>query len=208
MALKKASKQKVVKVTQEKRKRPRDFEGLVAQLNEGDRTQRRWAARDLAQYGEKAIDPLCDRLEKEKDTSVQDAILSSLMEIKRPPIGERLIPLLKSDDAALRNKVIEALQAMPDLVADRINELLKDPDPDTRIFAINIIQWLKHPDVPKWLIEVIRNDDHINVVGTALDAISDIATEDMEEDLVAVKKKFNDPYIDFTVDNILASIKE
>ncbi len=206
MALKKGSPQASKNSMGEKRTIKRDFEGLVTQLQSGDKTQRRWAARDLAQYGERAIDPLCSRLEKEEDPAVQEAILASLMEIKKPPIGERLIPLLRSEDAGLRNKVIEALQTMPELVQAHVDSLLKDPDPDVRIFAINIIQWVKHPDVPKWLLKVIKEDSHINVVGTALDALADIATEDMKEDILEVKKRFDDPYIHFVVEEILKGL--
>ncbi len=205
MGLKKRTQREEQK-REEKRAIKRDLDGLITQLQRGDRVQRRWAARDLAQYGEEAIDPLCSRLEKETDPAVQEAILSSLMEIKRPPIGERLIPLLRSDDAGLRNRVIEALQSMPELVESHVDELLGDPDPDMRIFAINIIQWVKHPDVPKWLLEVIKRDEHINVVGTALDALTDIATEDMKEDILRVKERFDDPYIHFVVDEIIKGL--
>ncbi len=206
MALKKGSPQRAGRSDGEKRSIKRDFDGLVKQLQEGDRVQRRWAARDLAQYGERAIDPLCSRLEKETDPAVQEAILASLMDIKQPPIGERLIPLLRSEDAGLRNRVIEALQTMPEMVQKHLDELLGDPDPDVRIFAINIIQWVKHPDVPKWLLKIIREDSHINVVGTALDALTDIATEDMREDILRVKERFDDPYIHFVVDEILKGL--
>ncbi|MDQ7033143.1 MAG: HEAT repeat domain-containing protein [Desulfonauticus sp.] len=209
MALKKAKLQATEEQAvfdKDKRKYKRDFEGLIQALEQGDKNARRWAARDLAEYGEKAIDPLCNRLYHETDPAVQDAILSSLMEINKPPIGEKLIPLLRSDDAGLRNKVIDALRAMPELVELHVNNLIKDEDPDVRIFTINIIQELRHPMVPKWLLEVLERDDHINVVGTALDALAEIATPDMKDKILKVKDRFNDSYIHFVVDNIIRDL--
>ncbi len=209
MALKKAGNKKEERTFEiENRKFKRDFDGLITQLNQGNKNERRWAARDLAQYGEKAIVPLCERLKHEEDPAVQDAILNSLVEIKRPPIGEKLIPFLRSDDASLRNKVIDALRTMPELVEMHIDKLIRDEDPDVRIFTVNIMQELRHPMVPKWLAEIIENDEHINVVGTALDALAEIATPDMRDTILKVKERFDDPYIHFVVDNIIKGFED
>ncbi|MCX7658616.1 MAG: HEAT repeat domain-containing protein, partial [Oscillospiraceae bacterium] len=37
----------------------------------------------------------------------------------------------------------------------RIEELIKSPEPDIRIFAINIMESLRHPKVLKWLKEIL-----------------------------------------------------
>lgn len=140
----------------ERRKKERNFDTLVEQLQDDDSIKRRWAARDLLEYGERAILPLCERLEKETDKSVQDVILNVLLEINCEPIAEKLIPFLSSEDAALRNRVIEVLQKMPDQMEKHIEKLLTHPDPDIRIFALNILSSLKHKDVPKWILETAK----------------------------------------------------
>ncbi len=193
----------------ERRKKERDFASLVVQLNDPDPQKRRWAARDLLQYGKDAIEPLCNRLRVEDDPSVQEAILSVLESINEEPIAERLIPLLKSKDAGLRNRVIEALQNMPEQMEKHIEKILKDEDPDVRIFAINILESLKHKDVPKWLLETALKDDHVNVVATALDALTELVTVDMKDDLKKIQQKFkDDPYINFVINSMLEGLEE
>ena len=193
----------------ERRKKERDFNTLTQQLHDEDPIKRRWAARDLLEYREQAIDALCKRLEKEKDQSVQDVILNVLLEINREPIAEKLLPFLSSEDAALRNRVIEVLQKMPYQMEKHIEKLLDHPDPDVRIFTINILSSLKHKHVPKWILDVALRDEHVNVVSTALDALSElVVTYDMRDNLLKIKDKFKDePYINFVIDSILEGIE-
>ncbi len=206
MALKKAGSQPPPK-DKERRRVKRDFASLITQLNDPDPQKRRWAVRDLAQYKEDAIDPLCNRLTVEQDAAVQEAILSVLEDINEEPIAEKLIPLLSSQDAGLRNKVIETLQNMPDQMEKYIESLLKDPDPDIRIFAINILESLKHKDVPKWLLNTALNDEHINVVATSLDALTELVSPEMKEDLKKIQQRFkDDPYINFVIDSMLENL--
>jgi hypothetical protein len=42
-----------------------------------------------------------------------------------------------------------------------------------RIFAVNILESLRHPQVEEWLIEVIEGDPHLNVCGTAVDLLGE-----------------------------------
>ncbi|WP_457571851.1 HEAT repeat domain-containing protein [Desulfovulcanus sp.] len=211
MALRKANKtqSQTSNFQQERRKQTRDFTTLVTQLNHNDPQQRRWAARDLLQFKEKSIEPLCQRLELEDDPSVQEVILDILQIINQEPAAELLIPFLSSQDAGLRNKVIETLQAMPDLMEKHVEKLLQNSDPDIRIFALNILQSLKHEHVPQWLLLTAMHDDHINVVATALDGLTEVATPEMIEDLKSVAARFpDDDYIQFIVNDIVQSLQE
>ena len=208
MALRKSTTTDSV-VKKDRRKQPRDFNSLVEQLNHDDPGQRRWAARDLLAFKDKAIEPLCHRLQHENEPSVQEVILDILQLINQEPAAELLIPYLKSNDAGLRNKVIETLQAMPELMEKHIENLLHDPDPDIRIFALNILQSLKHEHVPHWLLLTALNDNHINVVATALDGLTEVATPEMIEDLKKIQQKFaNDDYITFIIDDIIQGLQE
>ena len=106
-------------------------------------------------------------------------------------------------------KSIEALQNMPEQMEKHIEKILKDKDPDVRIFAINILESLKHKDVPKWLLETALNDDHVNVVATALDALTELVTPDMKDDLKKIQQKFKDePYINFVINSMLEGLEE
>ena len=109
----------------------------------------------------------------------------------------------------MRNEAIEAMKQLPDEVAPIIHGLLADSDPDVRIFAVNILESLRHPDVESWLIEVIETELNVNVCGTALDLLSEVGTDAALEPLARFKARFSDePYIQFAADLALSRIHE
>jgi hypothetical protein len=58
-----------------------------------------------------------------------------------------------------------------------LRSLLADPDPDVRIFVVNILDSERHPEVESWLIEVIETRSHVNVCATAVDLLCEVGTE-------------------------------
>ena len=204
----KKKEEKVIEIKEERRKIQRDFEGLITQLSSENSTERRWAARDLAEYKE-ASSYLIKQLMKEKDIASREIIISSLIAIGDEIAVEGLINCLKSDDAHLRNSAIEALKQIPEQVAPYIEKLLKSSEPDVRIFTINILESLRHPKVVKWLIDVIENDENVNVCATALDLLAEVGTEEAIQAIKKVKERFkNEPYIQFASDIALRRIGE
>jgi HEAT repeat protein len=203
----KRGEEKVIKIEErERRKVQRNFEGLVTQLSTENPKERRWAARDLADYKE-ASSYLVEQLMKEKDIAVREIIISSLLAIGDEIAIAGLINCLKSDDAHLRNSAIEALKQVSEKVSPYIEKLLQDREPDVRIFAVNILESLRHPNVVKWLIEVIEKDENVNVCATALDLLAEVGTEEAIPAIKKVKERFkNEPYIQFASDIALKRI--
>jgi len=190
----------------EKRIAKREFEDLLIQLSSPLSTERRWGARDLAEFPE-ASSYLLDQLKKENDISVQEVIISSLIKIGDDIAIKGLINLLKSEDARLRNAAVEALQNVPEKVSAYIEKLLHDNNSDVRIFTVNILESLRHPNVIKWLIEVLENDKNINVCATALDLLAEVGTKEALPAIKKVKERFSDePYIQFAADLALRRI--
>ncbi len=195
-------------VDRDERSRTRDLPGLVAQLTDSNPVARRWAARDLAVHP-KASSALVYQLMAEKDLSVREAILLSLIQLGDVMAVNGLVACLRSDDAHLRNEAISAMKQLPDAVAPIMAGLLADPDSDVRIFAVNVLESLRHPEVERWLIEVINEDEHINVCATAVDLLGEVGTETAIEPLERLKARFPDePYITFAVDLALKRIQE
>ncbi|MDO9142238.1 MAG: HEAT repeat domain-containing protein [Methylobacter sp.] len=192
----------------DERQRPRDFNGLVAELEADDSTARRWAARDLAEFPE-SVEVLVRRLKYEGDPSVRETILTTLIRLGNPATMTELVECLRSEDAALRNEVIEAMKELPDEVAPIMSELLADHDPDVRIFAVNILESLCHPQVEEWLIKVIEQDPHVNVCATALDLLGEVGTTASRLGLEQLKARFaEEPYIGFAADLAIKRIDE
>lgn len=196
-------------IAEDERTAPRDFEGLCGELNKEDHQARRWAARDLAQFPTNASEVLVARLRIEEHPSVRTAILSTLAHLGDSVAISGLMECLHSDEASLRNEAIEVLKEIPDEVAHVIEKLLSDADSDVRIFAVNILESLRHQNVEKWLMTVIENDTHVNVCATALDLLSEVGTIASLSALQKLKARFSgEPYITFSADLAIKRIQE
>lgn len=200
-------KKDVATVDQEDRKNPRECSALIASLADKSATTRRWAARDLVNCPHSAV-VLVDRLKHEPELSVREVILSTLTQLGNAEAVTGLVDCLRSEDAALRNEAVEAMKQLPDEVAPMMQGLLTDTDPDVRIFTVNILESLCHPDVEAWLIEVITTDPHINVCATAVDLLSEVGTQASLVPLALLKSRFSaDPYIQFAANLALRRIR-
>jgi HEAT repeat protein len=190
----------------EAREYARDCEGLVAQLVDADAGVRRWAARDLAAHPQAAA-RLCARLGEEREASVRAVLFSSVAHIGGAEVAAGLLPLLRSEDPALRNGAIEVLGHLPDAVAPRIEALLTDADSDVRIFAVNLLGELPHARVPLWLTQVLKGETEANVVGAALDVLVEVGGPELRPVLEQTRARFaDDPYIVFAADVALERI--
>lgn len=185
------------------REHARDLPGLLGQLARGDAEQRRWAARDLAGHPAAAAE-LGRRLATEADASVREALFVSLGTLASEDAAAALLPLLRSEDPALRNGAIESLAAMPRAVAPRISALLADGDSDVRLFTVNLLGDLRHEQVIPWLLQVLQREPHVNVVAGALEVMAEAGRPEHRAALQAVRQRFpDDPFIGFAVDMAL-----
>ncbi|NYG32982.1 HEAT repeat domain-containing protein [Sphaerotilus montanus] len=186
---------------------PRDAQGLIAQLRSPEIELRRWAARDLAAHPD-TVRALGEQLLQEQDSSVREALFTSLGTMATPDSVSALLPLLRRDDAQLRNRAIEALAGMPRAVAPRITALLGDTDVDVRIFTVNLLGELRHEQVPQWLLMVLANEQEVNVVAAAIDVLAEVGQPEHVAALRATRQRFaQDPFIGFTADMVIARIE-
>jgi HEAT repeat protein len=193
--------------TDDQRHNDRSYLGLLDSLQSTDEMTRRWAARDLAAFPQ-ASAALMQQLTQEPDRSVREAIFVSLTQIGDQIAVDGLITCLRSEVVNLRNDAIEAMKLMPDAVAPMMQGLLHDSDPDIRIFAVNILESLRHPKVESWLIDVITTDPHLNVCATALDLLAEVGSQQAIEPLQQLKQKFADePFVQFAIDIALTRIQ-
>jgi len=111
---------------------------LRACLEGTDPQVRRQAVREMF-HCPKAAEALIGRLKREKDAAVREIILTTLVRLDDPSAVAGMAECLRSEDAALRNEVIEAIGLLPGDVSPTLRSLLADSDPDVRIFAVNIL---------------------------------------------------------------------
>jgi len=195
-------------VAADERKQSRDCVSLVAELENANPMARRWAARDLTDCPA-ASAALVKRLQQEEDASVRAVILTTLTSLGDEVAVAGLVECLRSEDVALRNEAIEAMKQLPDEVAPIMRGLLVDASPDVRIFAVNILESLRHPDVEMWLIAVINYDSQLNVCATAVDLLGEVGSAAALAPLQDLKARYADePYIQFAADLALKRITE
>lgn len=191
----------------ERRVDERNPDQLLRQLADPQAPRRRQAALDLVEYPA-AVEALCARLSTETDAAVTEAIFTSLIRLGGQPVVEGLMPYLRSEDARLRNRAVEAMQALPDEVGPYMELLLGDADADVRIFAINILSNLHHPMAHLWLQQVVDMDDNINVCATAVDVLAEVGTAEQIPGLEQLPARFDhDPYVAFAVETAIQRIR-
>lgn len=182
------------------RKQGRDCDHLQSQLQSASANERRWAARDLVDCPD-AASALVAQLHAESNRSVREVIFTTLTMLANAAAVDGLVACLRSEEAALRNEAIEAMKQLPEQVAPMMQQLLQDAEADVRIFAVNVLESLRHPSVEDWLIAVIAQDAHVNVCAAAVDLLTEIGTEHAVEPLRALKARFaSEPYIQFAAD--------
>ena len=185
----------------------RDLPGLLRQLRTGNVAERRWAARDLVEHPE-AASALGDQLSRELDSSVREAALTTLGAMASADVVNAMLPLLRSEDPQLRNGAIEVLTHMPDAVGPKITVLLQDPDPDVRIFTVNLLGDLQHEHLNSWLAQVLKHEDQINVVAAAVEVLAEVGTSDIVPALQEAARRFGtDPFLGFAVNVAIERIE-
>lgn len=192
----------------EKRSRPlRGPGGLLAQLSDPNPTSRRWAVRDLTNFPE-AVQPLLQRLREETDASVREVIFTTLRTIGGEAVVSGLIPCLKSEDASLRNSVVEVFQSLPDEVGQHLETLLQDANSDVRIFAVDILREIAHPNLLPWLQSILERETNVNVCAAAVDCLMEVGTPEQIPNLQHLRQRFpNEAFLAFVVDTTIRRIE-
>lgn len=146
-----------------------NIDELVCDLNNGDEKTRAFAAEDII-FDEipGGVQLLINRLIIETSRYVREVIVNCLKGIKGRDVVERIIPLLSSDDAFIRNASIEILSAQGELATEFMRKLLGDPDKDIRKFALDILFQLKSLNTSELIAEAL-NDSDINNLITAVE---------------------------------------
>lgn len=172
-----------------------------------DAAERRQALR-RADAAEADVALLAERLTGETQAAVRAAVFEALIEIGDAAAARLVLEQLRSEDAALRNEAVVAAQRMPGPVGALMPSLLADADPDVRIFAVDILQELPHPDAPSWIAARIGEETEVNVVGAMVDRLAEIGDASALPALRAVHARHGGvAYLTFTVDMAVERIE-
>lgn len=179
---------------------------LLAELESDDPGRRHQVALRLAERAE-CFPVVCHALVREPAVEVRHAFFSGLIRLGNENVVEFLVGLLRSEDPGLRSGAVDALTQMPQLFSAQLEDLIRDPDGDVRLLAINVLEGMRHPDVPKWLHRVLEDEEDVNICAAAINAMAGHARETDIPLLEAVRARFADsPFVRFSVNAVLSEI--
>lgn len=155
-----------------------------------------------------SIAVMAQLLHTETDLSVREALMHVLAKDASVLAVDALTQCLRSEDAALRNQALDFLKGMPAAVEPFMDTLLRDPDSDVRILAVNMLDALPNKAAQAWLIELLEREKHINVCTAVVDVLAEIGTEEALPALLALKDRFpSEPFLKFAVDLTVRRIR-
>jgi HEAT repeat protein len=160
----------------------------------------RWsAARALAELPE-GLDALARALPGEADPRVREAITTGLMRVGSEEAVSALLTHLRSDNAAIRTLVVEALQGMR-AAASHLPDLMADPDPDVRILAAEIARNMPPEEATGLLADALAGEQHPNVAASIVEVLIEVGTSDAVDALRMARRRFAaEPFLPFAVD--------
>ena len=174
-------------------------DALAGELRHSD-PERRWSAARRLGDRPGAAEHLAAALRAETEPRVVEAIFTSLARRGGDESAAHLYPLLRSDDAALRNGAIEALQTMPAALAGHIEELLHDLDSDVRIFAVELTRKMPAAPATASLCRLLDRETHPNVCAAAVDVLAEIGSPDAVPHLERCRDRFaGQPFLPFAI---------
>jgi HEAT repeat protein len=184
----------------------RSREALVAALGTAlSEPVRRAAALELGTHADRSsefcVHALGACLRTETFPGVREAIVTALVGIGTVAAAGALAEHLHGEDVALRNDAIEGLREIGAVAGPHVEDLLVAPDPDVRIFAINVLESLRHARAPEWLHRVLAHDTAMNVCLAAVEAMAQVGGPEDVPRLRAFVARFDDePFVAFAVD--------
>lgn len=152
-----------------------------------------------------AVEPLVRHLQS-GNLGVQEAADAALRHIGGAATVQALTPLLRSDDAPVRNLSMDILREIGAQDVETLAELLHDEDPDMRIFVSDILGETGNALVVAPLCRALLRDPEVNVRYQAAVSLGTIASP---EAAGCLNKALEDEeWVQFAVIEALTKIRE
>ncbi|WP_272700749.1 HEAT repeat domain-containing protein [Desulfovibrio sp. Fe33] len=122
--------------------------------------------------------PRLAELLKTNHLGIQEAVDSSLRKIGGRETVEAVIPLLRSDEASVRNLAMDILREVGNQDMPSLIDLTMDDDPDIRIFVADILGSTGSLLAVQPLCEALLGDPEVNVRYQAAVSLGELGMED------------------------------
>lgn len=183
-----------------------DHSELIQGLQSEDERDRAFAVEDIVFEGVSGgLDLLIEHIQREKSVFVREVIVNNIPQIRDPALVQKLLPLLRSDDAFIRNAIIDIVSTRRDEVVAYLEPLMEDADKDVRKFALDILYQLKTEEVAPYM-GCFLNDSDINIIITAVEYLGNLGACDQTPAINAVLEKAENLLLRCTCLEALAKI--
>ena len=146
---------------------------LLEQLDSNDPDVRREAVRGLRKASTPEAERALVSCLKDHSRGVREAAGEALAEVGSSVAIDALVRYLHSDSPGLRNGAIEVLIRLGRKAFGRVVELIRDPDPDIRKFAADILGAGRLPEGVPVLIRLLGDPDP-NVQQASVEALGTV----------------------------------
>ena len=171
----------------------------VAALTDGS-DEERWSAARAAADDPDAVPALADAVARERDPRVREAMFTSLSRIRTAASVEALLPLLRSDDSALRTGALDALRAMKGVVRPYVAQLIHDQDSDVRLLACELVRTLPSEDASGLLCALIDAELEPTVCASAIEVLAEVGGPEALPALARCAARFRTtPFLLFSI---------
>jgi HEAT repeat protein len=173
--------------------------GRIDALTCGSDDDRWLAARAAADHPDEA-QALGHALLRERNPRVREAMFTSLSRIGTAQSVEVLLPLMRSDDPALRTGALDALRTMMSVVRPYVPQLINDSDSDVRLLACELVRMLPSTDASGLLSALIESEREPNVCACAIDVLAEVGGPDALPALAHCGERFRaTPFLVFSI---------
>jgi HEAT repeat protein len=165
--------------------------------------EERWTAARLAAERPESAAALAATLPRETDPRVREAMFTSLASLARigtPESIAGMLPMLRSDDAALRTGALDALRSSVIATHELLPQLLSDSDVDVRILSCELARSLTSEEASQSLCALLARETEINVCAAAIEVLAEVGTDAALPVLARCAQRFSQvPFLTFAI---------
>lgn len=152
-----------------------------------------------------ALPLLVRKLEESRSSGLHEAVDTALRKIGGKATVNAVLPLLRSEDAPVRNIAMDVLREVGKSDVSTLTELMEDEDPDIRIFTADILGATGSAVAVPLLSEALLKDPEVNVRYQAAVSLGELAYPEAAEALNQALD--DDEWVKFAVIEALTKIK-
>lgn len=162
--------------------------------------EERWAAARAAATHPDTAAALAAALPQESDARIREAMFTSLVRIGTRDSIVMVLPLLRSNDSALRTGALDALRSSPVATRELLSELLHDPEVDVRILSCELARNLPSEAASRSLCAVLEREPEVNVCAAAIEVLAEVGDQSALPALAQCAQRFaHVPFLVFAI---------